>query len=184
MKIREATEKDLQSLIAFYDKTNRFINERTGHYNPDNPVFPSTIMIENAIIKKELLVGIVDDEIIIACIVNHDCDDSYRSVHWISGAGTDEAFVLHALRILPEFEGCGYARKLLEFIIEYAEMREQKAIRIDVLEGYSAEGFYLKFGFEYIDTVEIFYEDIGKNQRFRLLEKVIDRCVERGTEEG
>lgn len=85
----------------------------------------------------------------------------------------NEFWIRHALRVAPEYEGRGYAKQMLSHIIETAPERLQKAIRLDVLEGYSVEHMYQKMGFRYIDTIEILYEDIGFPRRFRLLEKVI-----------
>lgn len=35
-------------------------------------------------------------------------------------------------------------------------------------------GLYTRFGFEYVETVEAFYPDIGCKQRFMMFEKTID----------
>ena len=79
--------------------------------------------------------------------------------------------ILHALRVLPEYSGRGYAKKLVEHAIRTAGKRNQKAIRLDVIVGNTVpEKIFLKYGFEYIDTVEMLYEDIGEVIRFRLME--------------
>ena len=64
-----------------------------------------------------------------------------------------------------------YAKKLVEHAIRTARKRNQKAIRLDVIVGNTVpEKLFLKYGFEYIDTVEMLYEDIGEVIRFRLME--------------
>ena len=89
-------------------------------------------------------------------------------------ASKEEFTVLHALRVLPEYGGRGYAKQMLRFLLDHAKESGQKAIRLDVLEGYEGPlKMYTGFGFQYIDTMEIFYEDIGKPVRFKLLEKLL-----------
>ena len=173
MQIREARTEDLDELRSFYIRMNEVINVRNNDFDPDNAVFPSDEMINRAILNGEQLVGIEDGVIAAACIVNNECEDAYFSVKWKVPAGKDEFWVLHALRVLPEYEGRGFAKQMLAFVIELAEKRGRRAIRLDVLEGYSVERLYYPFGFEYIDTVEILYEDIGYPKRFRLLEREI-----------
>lgn len=171
MFIREATVNDLEELNAFYIRMNEVINVRSEKYNPDNPVFPSKEMIIEAISTHGQFVGIEDNRIVIACIVNHNCAPAYEQVKWPVHLEKNEFYILHALRVLPEYERRGYAKMMLEFLYQIAKEREQKALRLDVLEGYNVDAFYRSCGFMYIDTIDILYDDIGCFQKFRLFEK-------------
>lgn len=173
MIIREANTEDYDILIEFYTKMNEIINVRTNKYNPDNPIFPSPQMISDAIKNRQLFVGIEDGIIAIACIVNNKCDYDYHKIMWQIDAKDDEFWVLHALRVLPEYEGRGFAKSMLMYIIDFAPIRKIKSIRLDVLDGYEVEKLYLTVGFEYVDTTQILYEDIGHPMKFKLLERVI-----------
>ena len=173
MIIREADTEDYDILIEFYTKMNEIINVRTNKYNPNNPIFPSPQMVCDAIKNRQLFVGIEDGIIAIACIVNNKCDYDYRKIMWQIDAKDDEFWVLHALRVLPEYEGRGFAKSMLMYIIDLAPVREIKSIRLDVLDGYEVEKLYSTVGFKYIDTTQILYEDIGHPMNFKLLERVI-----------
>lgn len=173
MNIRQAKAEDFDELRTFYIRMNEVINVRNNDFNPDNAVFPSDEMIRNAIANDEQFVGIEDGIIVAGAIVNNECEDAYFSVDWKVAAGRDEFWVLHALRVAPEYEGRGFAKQMLAHLIELAPKRGRKAIRLDVLEGYAVERLYYPFGFEYIDTVEILYDDIGYPKRFRLFEREI-----------
>ena len=178
MQIREATIEDFGELKSFYCRMNEVINRRTSDYNPDNAVFPSDNMIKDAIDQGGQFIGVEDGIIVIACIVK-DCDDeAYSKVAWKVDANAEEVWILHALRVAPEYEGRGFAKQMLTYIIDLAPERGRKAIRLDVLEGYPVEGLYLRFGFQHIDTVEILYEDIGSPKRFRMFEKEISPVYE------
>lgn len=173
MKIREAQIEDFGELRAFYVRLNEVINIRNNNLNPDNPAYPSDELIRNAISKGEQLVGMEDGRIVAACIVNNECQKAYLGAKWKVSAGEDEFWVLHALRIAPEYEGRGFAKQMLSFIIDRAKERGIKAIRLDILEDYPVQRLYYQFGFEYVETVELLYEDIGYPKRFKLLEKEI-----------
>ena len=171
MQIREARREDFAELRTFYIRMNEVINVRNNDYDPDNAVFPSDDMIRRAISRGEQYVGIEDGIIVSACIVSSECEDAYRTAKWKVSAGEDDFRVIHALRVAPEYEGRGFAKQMLSFVIAHAAARGLKALRLDVLEDYWVDKLYYPFGFQHVDTVEILYEDIGRPKRFKLLEK-------------
>ena len=173
MLLREASFRDMEELMAFYTVTNEVINVRNDQYDPENEIFPSEEMVSSAVGRREQIVGIEDGRIVLALIANGECDDSYHTVRWNTEAGPGEFWVIHALRVLPEYEGRGFAKQALAHLIGRAPQCGIKAIRLDVLEGYGVAELYRHFGFRYVDTVEIFYADIGHPEKFRLLERVI-----------
>lgn len=181
MIIRLAHKEDFEELRSFYIIMNEVINKRTDFYDENNTYFPSDEMMLEAIEDQFQYVGIEDGKIVAAMIGNHNCDEAYKKAAWQVEASEKEFLVLHALRVLPEYGGRGYAKKMLRFLIDHAKESGQKAIRLDVLEGYEGPlKMYTGLGFQYIDTMEIFYEDIGKPVRFKLLEKVINGDVKIG----
>ena len=79
--------------------------------------------------------------------------------------------ILHALRVLPEYGGRGYSKQLVRHAIQTAAERGQKAIRLDCIEGNDIpQKMYQSFGFRYVDTVSITYEDIGVPREFLVYE--------------
>ena len=106
--------------------------------------------------------------------MNHECDEAYHTVSWGIDAPDDQVVILHALRILPKYSGQGYAKKLIQYSIEKAKERNLKAIHLDVIEGNDIPlRMYGSFGFQYVDTVEMCYEDIGEARKFRLMELLL-----------
>lgn len=174
MLIRLAEQDDFEELRKFYIIMNEVINRRTNQYDEKNAYFPSDEMMISAIENKSQFVGIEDGQIVAAVIANHECDEAYRLAAWQIVASKDEVTIWHALRVLPEYGGRGLAKQMIGYLLECAAERGQRAIRLDVLDGYEAPlKLYGGFGFRYVDTMEIFYEDIGRPVRFKLLEKVI-----------
>ena len=140
----------------------------------DKGGFPSDEMVKNAIAEKDQFIGIEDDQIVAAYIMNHDCDEAYHTVRWLTGAEDKEMVVLHALRVLPEYGGRGYSKQLVQHAIDTARERGLKSIRLDCIEGNDIpQKMYMSFGFAYVDTVEITYVDIGIPRKFLLYEFVL-----------
>ena len=82
-----------------------------------------------------------------------------------------EAVILHALRVLPEYSGRGYFRRLVEHAIQTAKKDGQKAIRLDCIVGNDIPiRVYQSYGFQYVDTREITYANIGIPMPFQLFE--------------
>ena len=133
----------------------------------DKGGFPSDEMVKNAIAEKDQFIGIEDGQIVAAYIMNHDCDEAYHTVRWLTDAEDKEMVVLHALRVLPEYGGRGYSKQLVQHAIDTARERGLKSIRLDCIEGNDIpQKMYMSFGFAYVDTVEITYVDIGIPRKF------------------
>ena len=140
----------------------------------DKGGFPSDEMVKNAIAEKNQFIGIEDGQIVAAYIMNHDCDEAYHTVRWLTDAEDKEMVVLHALRVLPEYGGRGYSKQLVQHAIDTARERGLKSIRLDCIEGNDIpQKMYMSFGFAYVDTVEITYVDIGIPRKFLLYEFVL-----------
>ena len=137
----------------------------------DKGGFPSDEMVKNAIAEKDQFIGIEDGQIVAAYIMNHDCDEAYHTVRWLTDAEDKEMVVLHALRVLPEYGGRGYSKQLVQHAIDTARERGLKSIRLDCIAGNDIpQKMYMSFGFAYVDTVEITYVDIGIPRKFLLYE--------------
>lgn len=69
-----------------------------------------------------------------------------------------------------EYRGMGLGTFLVKNIVLYAKQKNIKAIHLDVIDKNTlADKLYIKAGFKYISTEEIFYEVVGTRQ-FRMYE--------------
>ena len=171
MLIRCAEEKDFRELRQCYDHMCEVLGEKDFLPEGDKGGFPSDEMVKNAITEKDQFIGIEDGQIVAAYIMNHDCDEAYHTVRWLTDAEDKEMVVLHALRVLPEYGGRGYSKQLVQHAIDTARERGLKSIRLDCIEGNDIpQKMYMSFGFAYVDTVEITYADIGIPRKFLLYE--------------
>lgn len=171
LQIRTAQSTDFDALMVFYDAMCEVLGKREFLPEGNRGGFPSRAMVRAAIDAHQQLIGTVGGEIAAACILSHDCDSAYGAVMWPSGASEEEALVLHALRVLPAYSRRGFSRQMVEYAMETARKKGARALRLDVLEGNTVpERMYRGYGFVYVDTVQITYEDIGFPMPFRLFE--------------
>lgn len=178
MNIRLAKTTEFENVRSFYHKVIDLMQD--AEYKPawEKDVYPSNEYLQKSIENGELWVCEYDNEYVAAMIVNHKCNEEYRNVKWSVDIEANEFLVVHALGVLTAFQGKGIAGAMVKKVIEIAENTNQKAIRLDVLEGnLPAERLYLKHGFQYVDTIQMFYEDTGWTA-FKLFEYVISKGVQ------
>ncbi len=171
MEIRSAYEEDFSELLSFYNRMCNVLGEQDFLPEGDKGGFPSEAMIQESIAMKAQFVGIEDDKIVAAYIIDHKCDSAYDSVQWQVNVKKEEVMILHALRVLPEYTGRGYSKQLVRHAIQTSKETGQKAIRLDCIEGNDIpQKMYQSLGFQYIDSVRITYPDIGVPRNFLLYE--------------
>lgn len=171
MEIREAEKADFGELMEFYDYMCTVLGEKDFMPDGNKGGFPSADMVEKAILEHNQFIGVKDGKIMAAYISDQNSDETYLTAPWKSDALKGEYVVLHAMRVSPEYGRRGHGKMLTEHAIEEARKSNYKAVRLDVLEGNTIpERLFTGCGFEYVDTVEIRYKDIGKRMRFNLME--------------
>lgn len=174
MELREAAWSDLDELMAFYQEMSRVLDKKDFLPQGNRGGFPAREMVREAIGAHGQFVGVEDGRIVAAYLLNHRCDSAYRTVTWGVDAPPEEVLILHALRVLPQYGGRGYARRLVEHAIQTARAWGQRALRLDVAQGNDQpEQLYRSCGFQLAGTATIYYEDIGVPMPFHLLELVL-----------
>lgn len=162
MEIRLANKNEFTAVRAFYH--SMIVKMRDMPYRPgwETGVYPDDELLSTAIEKKTMYLGRADGNIVAAMIVNNDCNESYSQVEWPVQRPADRVSVIHALGVDPEWSGKGLAKKMVRFAIDVCKANGQEAIRLDVLGGnLPATKLYRAVGFEYVQTLPMFYEDTG-----------------------
>jgi len=119
------------------------------------------------IIRGQLTVGTVGDEIAVIYTVNKEYEPEYESAEWKS---PDKSFcILHRLCVNPVFQNQGIARHTIERIEREAAAKGIQAIRLDV---FSRNPYALKLyqncGFESVGTAK------WRKGLFYLMEKYLE----------
>ena len=173
MKIIRAAGDQYEAVRGFYHSMIDAMAGSTVYVGWKKDIYPAPEFLKNAIDRGELYLAFEGDTIVAAMVFNHDCNESYANFRWQTEAEPSEVMVIHALGVHPAYSGKGYAKALVRKAIHLAREGGIKAIRLDVLEGNTpAEQLYLGFGFQYMTTLRMYYEDTGWTN-FRLYELVI-----------
>ena len=116
-----------------------------------------------------------DEVIIKACaIVNSNSNKEYKRVAWKVNERDNNVWIIHALAVRYEYRGMGLATQFVKNLISYAKLENIEAIHLDVIDKNTlADKLYIRAGFKYVSTENIFYEVVG-NRQFRMYEYVIE----------
>lgn len=163
------------ALCEEYDKVRDFYHKMIedmehAEYSPgwEKYVYPSNEYLMDSINHGQLYVVFENDdnkisqEIVGAMIVNHNYNESYEKIQWPTEAERDEITVIHTLGVGMKDCGKGIAGTMVKYVLDQAKAAGQKVVRLDVLKGnLPAEKVYRREGFQYVDTIPMFYEDTG-----------------------
>lgn len=167
MIITKALPEEYQEVRSFYHSVIDSFQD--APYRPmwEKDIYPSPEELWTAITEGSLFIGRLNDDCHESCIagamvVNQQCNESYQEAAWSTELGQMDFMVIHMLGVHSDFAGHGYAGELVKYAIRYARKAGMKAIRLDVLKGnLPANQLYEAFGFQYVDTVSMYYEDTG-----------------------
>ena len=171
--VRPAAPEEFEKVMEFYDRLTDEMENAEFHPGWEKGVYPDPEFIRESIDRGELYVLETGGVLAGAMVMNHQGADGYDRAGWKVEAADGETAVLHALGVLPAFQGHGLEKNLVAAALKEAQKMGQKAVRLDVLEGnLPAKRLYESMGFQYIERMELFYEDTGLTG-FWLYEKAV-----------
>lgn len=167
--LRKAEIEEAENILEFYRDVIDSI--KGSEFNPKwNETYPNLEYIKTCIETKELYVFANDDEIIACVVLNGSFNPEYENIAWSANAKEGEIVVIHTFAISSEFMGKGIGREIFNQIKNCALENGKKAIRLDIIDGnVGAQKVFEKFGFKYVDTVEMFHPAVGL-EKFHLYE--------------
>lgn len=172
-QIRAAQAADYERVREFYYALTDAMENAEFKPGWEKDVYPTQAFLQTSIENGELYIGEEDGKTAACMVVNHAYNEGYNSVHWAVDVPDDELLVIHALGVHPAFSGKGYAKQLTAYVIRLVRESGIKAIRLDVLGGnLPAEKAYTAMGFQYRDTLRMFYEDTGWTD-FKVYEYIV-----------
>lgn len=173
LQIRTADSRDYSNVRNFYYSLIDAMED--AEYKPgwERDIYPTQEFLIKSINNSELYIVEIDKNIAACMVVNHEYNDGYKAIKWSVDADDLEILVIHALGVHPMHSGKGIAKQMVQKVIDIACENKIKTIRLDVLEGNTpAERAYTKMGFEYCDTIKMFYEDTGWTN-YKLYEYIV-----------
>jgi ribosomal protein S18 acetylase RimI-like enzyme len=128
MTIRISKIMDIKNILDIYDKCKVNLNEQGIFQWTVN--YPNIEIITTDIKKGFLYLMENGNKIIGAINISEEQEDEYLKIDWEFNTGN--ILVIHRLVIDPEHQRKGYARKLMDFAENYAEINDYSSIRLDV----------------------------------------------------
>lgn len=117
-----------------------------------NQFYPSRNIFENDIARSELFVLEKDSRIIGTLVISSLMDEEYLPVQWLTP--NYKNIYVHRLAVLPEFQGKGYARKLMDFAENYAKEGGYISIRLDTFsQNKRNQKFYETRGYQKLGDI-------------------------------
>ena len=149
--IRKATEKDIDRILTITKAcAQHMINQNIFQWNE---FYPSESAFLQDIESNGLYVLEKSDAAIGCIAVSSQMDSEYVQVKWLTENRRN--LYIHRLAILPEFQGQGFAQKLMGFAEDFAIKNNYASIRLDTFSQnernkkfYELRG-YKKLGFVY-----------------------------------
>ena len=173
MEIMKGTKCDIEKIEALYNDLNDYLAVHVNYPGWIKGIYP---IREDAVLGiEEGNLYIVKDENTIAgsVILRHTPEKAYSTINWGIDLVHNDILIVYTLVVHPEYLKKGIGKKLIEFVIQRSEELNIKAIRLDVYEkNIPAISLYKKYGFQYIDTVDLGYGNYGLD-RFELYQKLL-----------
>ena len=162
LNFRKATCADLSQILFLYKSVVKNMIS-SGIYQWSDE-YPNERVLSEDIEKGELIVGISEDRIITAFVMNEFADEDYYRAKWqyphLSWC------VIHRLCVSPILHRQGVATTVMEYAQRLAVDQGYKAIHLDTFSGNpKALNLYHKLGFS--DVGEAYWE----RGRFIIMEK-------------
>lgn len=117
-----------------------------------NEEYPSARAFEKDIERNELFVLEKSSRIIGTIVVSTRMDEEYVPVDWLTPNGNNS--YVHRLAIDPDFQGQGYARKLMDFAEQFAREQGHISVRLDTFsKNKRNQRFYETRGYQRLEDI-------------------------------
>lgn len=172
--LKKADIGDAKHILEFYQNVINSINGT--EFNPKwNERYPNLEYIKTNIEKEELYICTKNREIIACVVLNNRFDPEYECINWGVNANPNEIIVIHTFAIASDLAGKGIGKEIFGQIKMYGQKNNKKTIRVDIIHGNDgALNVFKRFGFEYVDTVEMFHPAVGL-EKFHLFEYDLEK---------
>jgi ribosomal protein S18 acetylase RimI-like enzyme len=125
--IREATTSDIEDILQITKACathmiTKNIFQWNNHY-PNKNAFLKDLM------RNELYVFESQNTIIGCITISSFMDEKYLPISWLTP--NENNIYIHRLAIHPEYQGKGYAQKLMNFAENYSKENKYESIRLD-----------------------------------------------------
>ncbi len=117
-----------------------------------NEHYPSKQAFIEDISRNDLFISEVEGRIIGIIAITTRIDKEYFSVQWLTQTGNN--LYIHRLAVHPDFQGHGYAQKMMDFAENRAREKQYLSIRLDTFgKNYRNQRFYEHRGYKKLGDI-------------------------------
>lgn len=151
--IREATVNDLDAILKITKScAKKLVSKNIFQWNE---YYPNRNVFENDLYNKWLYVTVKENKVIGSVCVSDLIDDEYATVKWLTPNNNNNIYI-HRLAVDPDYQGVGYAQKMMSFAEEFAKKNKYTSIRLDTFsKNMKNQKFYKQRGYKKLG--EIFF---------------------------
>ena len=114
--------------------------------------YPSRKAFENDIERDELYVLQNDNEIVGCIVVSLFIDEDYKSVKWLTENANN--YYIHRLAVHPNYQGKGFAQRLMDFGENFARENNAVSVRLDTFsQNKRNQKFYEQRGYTKLGNI-------------------------------
>jgi ribosomal protein S18 acetylase RimI-like enzyme len=160
--VAEQVMADFEDVKAIYDDI--MDNSFGSDVGPSwvKGVYPSDEYLREKIELNHLCVVEYENRIVASLVFDNLVSKGYEKVSWKIDASEDEVCIIHAFATSTTCQGRGVSKFMLNEAIKHALKTDLKVIRLNVIShNVPAKKFFEKEGFDYIDTVDLEYGELG-----------------------
>jgi len=125
--IRKAKQTDIEAILTMTKACAKAMIAK-GIYQW-NEHYPNEVAFINDLKRNELYVLLDRDKIIGSIVISTLMDEEYIPIKWLSK--NENNIYIHRLAIHPEYQGKGFAQKLMSFAETFAIENNYSSIRLD-----------------------------------------------------
>lgn len=168
MIIKKALKQDLEQLLSIVKSCGQHLIEQ-GIFQW-NEEYPSKEILQNDIELQQIW-KLEDENAIVGLIVLTEIEDStYQNVKWLTK--NQKNLYIHRLAVHPNFQGKGFAQKLMDFAERFALENRYNSIRLDTFsQNKRNQQFYAQRNYVKLEGV---YFPNQSEFPFYCYEKVLD----------
>ena len=160
--LKRAEKNDFSKIRAFYDAVIDGTKGMTEHARWKKGSHPFDDVIENFIENGDMYICMQNEKIVSVLSVPFYQDEEYHQINWGIQAEDDEVATLHLFAVAPEFQGMGYAKKVMALAIDMAAKGGMKAFRLDAIApNIPAHKLYESIGFNMRGKQNLFTDNAG-----------------------
>ena len=162
MRIEQATNKDFDSIIAFYDDVTEHTPNIAIYARWQKGKHPTVEGIKAYVDEGSMFLYKENSIIVGAMAVTMYQSEDYHAIEWSQKVPDDEVAVIHILAVSPDKQGAGIGSEMICKAIRLAQSKGMKSIRLDALASNTpAHRIYERLGFEYRGKQHLYAENTG-----------------------